>query len=306
MDLPAETYAEMQADVEAIERDGALYEEFNFSGRGEAIDFIEFNVIERIKGLLPTREQSKELTALEQYAEAVKKRLEEIDENLFQKLRADIRSGDCRGAELKRRIVKYVGCDSTERGWDDIGYDSLDAFISGLLLVKGAPGEAREKEREPEMVFYQPTPARIVLELIERASLKEEDVFYDVGSGLGQVCILVNLLSGARTKGVEFEPAYCDYARRCAGELNLSQVEFINVDARETDYSDGTVFFMYTPFEGRLLQEVLEKLKDASRKRRIRVCTYGPCTLQVSRQDWLKCVDQDDNHVHKLAMFESV
>jgi len=295
---------EIQSEIEAIARGEALYEEANFNDRVEAIDFIEFNIIERIEGLLLTEDQVQELAALKQYAEMVKNQLEETNKNLFQKLRANIRSGLCTGAELRRQLAEYAGCNSTEIGQDDIGYDSLDAFLSGLLLIEGTPGET--KERQPEMVFYQPTPARIVLELIERASLKKEDVFYDVGSGLGHVSMLVDLLSGVRAKGVEFEPAYCDYARQCAKELNLSRVEFINADAREVDYSDGTVFFMYTPFEGRLLQEVLEKLKCESRKRKIRVCTYGPCTLQVSRQSWLKRVDQNGNSVHKLAVFESI
>jgi hypothetical protein len=295
---------EIQAEIELIAKSEALYEEANFNDRVEAIDFIEFNIIERIEGLLLTEDQVQELAALKQYAGMVKNQLEETNKNLFQKLRANIRSGRCTGAELRRQLAEYAGCNSTERGQDDICYDSLDVFFSSLLLIEGTPGET--KERQPEMVFYQPTPARIVLELIEKASLKKEDVFYDVGSGLGQVSMLVNLLSGVRAKGVEFEPAYCDYARRCAKELNLSRVEFINADAREVDYSDGTVFFMYTPFEGKLLQEVLERLKGESRRRKIRVCTYGPCTLQVSRQSWLKCVDQNGNSVHELAVFESV
>ena len=66
------------------------------------------------------------------------------------------------------------------------------------------------------MVFYQPTPGRIIFELVERAALQKHDTFYDLGSGLGQVVILVSLLSGARAKGIEFDPAYCEYARRCA------------------------------------------------------------------------------------------
>jgi hypothetical protein len=295
---------EIKLQIELIAKSEALYEEANFNDRVEAIEFIEFNIIERIEGLLLTEDQVQELAALKQHAGVVKNRLEEINKNLFQKLRADIRSGRYTGAELRRQLAEYAGGNSTERGQDDLGYDSLDAFLSGLLLIEGTPGETIE--RQPEMVSYQPTPARIVLELIESANLKKEDVFYDVGSGLGQVSMLVNLLSGVRAKGVEFEPAYCDYARQCAKALNLSRVEFINADAREVDYSDGTVFFMYTPFEGRLLQEVLEKLKGESRKRKIRVCTYGPCTLQVSRQSWLKRVDQNGNSVHELAVFESV
>jgi precorrin-6B methylase 2 len=140
---------------------------------------------------------------------------------------------------------------------------------------------------------------------VERADFRQGDVFYDIGSGLGQVSILVHLLSGVQAKGVEVEPAYCDYARRCARGLNLSQVEFINVDAREADYSDGTVFFLYTPFEGKMLEQVLERLKNESRTRRIRLYTYGPCTLQVTRQRWLERVDQNGNQVHRLAIFRT-
>ena len=296
---------EIQSDVEVIENNSALYEETNFDSRVKAIDSIEFNVIDRIEGLLLATSQPEELTTLKQYAERVKSQLEEIDDNLFQRLRADIRVGVCAGTALTGQIDKYIGCDSREGGQqDDMGYDSLDVFINGLLLINAGPIET--KDREPEMVYYQPTPARIILELVEKANLTGKDVFYDLGSGLGQVPILVNLLSGAKAKGVEFEPAYCDYARVCAAELNLSRVEFINVDARKADYSDGTVFFMYTPFEGRLLQEVLEKLRGESRRRVIRLFTYGPCTRQVSQQSWLKCVDQNRNHIYKLGVFKSL
>jgi len=155
------------------------------------------------------------------------------------------------------------------------------------------------------MVFYQPTPARIVLQLVDRAGFLQHDVFYDIGSGLGQVSILVHLLSGIRAKGVEFEPTYCDYARRCARGLNLPEVQFINADAREADYSDGTIFFMYSPFEGRMLERVLERLRHESAKRSIRLCTYGPCTQQVNRQSWLECLDDNGIRVDRLAMYRT-
>jgi hypothetical protein len=296
---------EIQSDIEAIERSSALSEEINFGSRVEAIDYIEFNIIDRIEGLLQTMNQPEELTRLQQHAERVKNQLEEIDDNLFQRLRADIRGGVYPGAALKGLIDKYVGCDARGgRQQDEIGYDNLDVFINGLLLIQTGPVET--KDREPEMVYYQQTPARIILELVEKACLTRKDVFYDLGSGLGQVPILVNLLSGATAKGLDFEPAYCSYARRCAAELNLSRVEFVNVDARKADYSDGTVFFMYSPFKGRLLEAVLEKLQRESRGRMIRLFTYGPCTPKVSRQSWLKCVDQSGAYPYKLGVFRSL
>jgi hypothetical protein len=296
---------EIQSDIEAIEKNVALYEETNFDSRAEAIDYIEFNVIDRIEGLLQPINPPAELLPLKKYAERVKRQLEDIDDTLFQRLRAHIRMGGCTGTALKGLIDEYVGRDSSgSRQQDELGYDSLDVFINGLLLSQAVPVET--KVREPEMVYYQQTPTRIIFELVEKAHLTGEDVFYNLGSGLGQVPILVNLLSGAPAKGIEFEPAYCDYASVCAADLNLSWVEFINADARTADYSKGTVFFMYTPFEGRVLQEVLEKLRGESRKRRIRLFTYGPCTPQVSRQSWLKCVDQNGDHLYKLGVFSSL
>ena len=185
----------------------------------------------------------------------------------------------------------------------DDGYDDLDALVNGLLLAEVPPeGPSR---RDPEMLFYQPTPARIVLEMVERADFRQQDVFYDIGSGLGQVSILVHLFTGVRATGVEVEPEYCDYARRCARGLNLSRVRFVNADAREADYSDGTIFFLYTPFTGRMLQQVLERLGHESEKRRIRLCTYGPCTPHVAGQTWLERLDQNGNQVDKLAMFRT-
>jgi len=108
---------------------------------------------------------------------------------LFQRLRADIRRGGYTGTALKGLIDEYVGRDSSvSRHQDELGYDSLDVFINGLLLIQAVPSET--KAREPEMVYYQQTPARIIFELVEKAQLTREDVFYDVGSGLGQVPIL--------------------------------------------------------------------------------------------------------------------
>jgi SAM-dependent methyltransferase len=301
---PLRVIDEIQADLEAIENNVGLYEETNFEGRVEAIEFIEINITDRIEGLLQTIQPLENLIPLQQAAERVKRHLEAVDETLFQRLRADIRRGDCTGTALKRLIDDYVGSAASGRQDEEPGYDNLDLFINGLLLSRPVPPET--KAREAEMVYYQPTPARIIMELVEQAQLTQEDVFYDVGSGLGQVSILVHLLSGATAKGIEFEPAYCDYARACAADLNLSRVAFINADARTADYTAGSVFFMYTPFEGSILQEVLATLREESRRRRISLFTYGPCTPQVARQSWLRRIDPHGDHLYKLGVFSTI
>ncbi|OUJ71397.1 hypothetical protein [Hymenobacter crusticola] len=295
----------IQADLEAIERNATLYQELNFNNRVEVLDTLEFHVFDRITGLLQASNFPTELLLLQQRAEAVKRQLEAIDATLFQRLREDIQMGHCRGASLLALINTYVGRGAGgEQAQAEIGYDNLDVFTNGLFPDLAFPSETQE--REPEMVFYQKTPARIIFELVEKAQLTSADVLYDLGSGLGHVPILVNLLSGAATKGVEVEPAYCAYASACAAELNLPRVTFIQADARTADYSDGTVFFLYTPFAGRMLQQVLDRLRAEAQGRSIRLFTYGPCTLHLAQQDWLQCVDPAAIDLYKLAEFRSV
>jgi hypothetical protein len=145
----------------------------------------------------------------------------------------------------------------------------------------------------------------VALDLVDRIDPGARDVFYDLGSGLGHIVFLVHLLTGITCKGIEFEPVFCDYARRCAARLGLPRVSFLNVDARDADYSGGTIFFMFTPFIGTMLQEVLDRLRDEAQKRAVRVCTYGSCTFAAAAQPWLRSVDAEADHEFRLTVFSS-
>ncbi|WP_183561932.1 hypothetical protein [Mucilaginibacter sp. SP1R1] len=296
---------EVESYISAMEKSALLYEERNFDERIEAIDFIEFQLIGQIEYLLQKDHQSAGLLSLKGRADNVKCVLEAVDISLFKQLRENIRTGGQRGTQFKSLVKKYVGFnleDNEHQG--EPGYDNLDIFINGLFPFPFMPEQT--KNLEPGMVYYQKTPARIVFELVEKSQFNKDDVFFDLGSGLGQVAILVNLLAGIRTRGVEFEPAFCNYANDCAAELNITNVAFINADARQTYYSEGTIFFMYTPFTGQILQDVLEILRAESLHRKIKIITYGPCTAQVALQSWLHFAAPQDTHIYKLGFFTSL
>jgi len=302
---PAEKgISEIQSYIGEIEKTSALFEEKNFDQRIEVIDFISFHIIDQIEELLGKTAHPNELILLKYRAEKVKSELEEIDIRLFQRLQANIRTGGYSGKEFKKLINEYVDFNVDDnQQQEEPGYDNLDIFINGLTLFQTVPEPT--KNLEPEMVYYQKTPARIVFELAERSHFTKEDVFVDLGSGLGQVTILINLLAGITARGIEFEPAFCDYAGDCAANLSLSNVTFINADARKADYSEGTVFFMFTPFRGEILQEVLEMLRKESLRRKIKIITYGPCTPLVAFQNWLNFATPGGNDLYRLGFFSS-
>ena len=297
-------YNEILYDIETIENNEKLYQEKNFDIRSQTIDYIEFYIIDRIDALISSMKSFDQLNFLKQNAKKIKCSLEEIDFNMFQQLRSKISQEGCRGKLLMDLFEKYLDEDiNTFQKKDIIGYDSLDIFLNGLLFRQNHPVET--KEREPEMVYYQKTPARFILELIRKAEFKPQDVFFDLGSGLGQVVILVNLLSAVISKGIEFEPAFCNYARTCAADLNLNQVDFLNEDARYADYSLGTHFFMYTPFEGKILQDTLQNLKGEAKKRKLKIFTFGSCTPEVAQVDWLEKRFEIQNSDQELGEFLS-
>lgn len=294
------TLSEIELHIENIKSNSSLFHEKNFDARIDAIDFLEFHILDQINTLRNTEPDQDRLAELYRHAEKIKSQLEEIDNRLFSRLQQEIKQKKCRGNAFETIVKEYVNFENN-KGQDEEGYDNLDIFINRLLSLQNIPEQSRPLE--PEMVFYQKTPARIIFELAKNAGFTKDDVFFDIGSGLGQVTMLMNLLTGVQTVGVEFDPAFCKYSKECAAMIGLQDVAFINADAREANYSAGTVFFMYTPFRGKMLEDVLDVLRKESLKRKIRIVTYGPCTPEVAAQDWLHSVS---GSVHTLRHAEFI
>mgnify|MGYP001319047263 FL=1 len=288
--VPAEA---LERTIDALARRGALFAEGNFALRAACLDFIELHLLGRPDAPPPLRARAERLRA----------ELERLDRRLLARLRAAIRAGPLCGAAFRRLIRPYLPRGPRRRPRRGAGYDDLDLLVNGLLHPLGAPGAP--ETRHPEQAGYQPTPARVIFELAARARPGPDDVFYDLGSGLGNVVLLVHLLSGAPARGVELEAAYCDHAAAAARALNLGRAAFIRAYARAVDCADGSIFFMYTPCRGRMLQELLDNLRRAARGRSVRLFTYGPCTPEVVRQGWLAYEGRRAPSAERLAAFRS-
>jgi hypothetical protein len=226
-------------------------------------------------------------------ADGFRFQLEAANETLFAVARAEL-TGQGTSYALRRWLMGRPNCTA------GVGFDSLDEIVSGVLRFS-EPGAVSPLEC-PEMVPYQPTPARHVVELIAALKLSSDDVLVDLGSGLGHVPLLVSILTGSRAVGVEFEPAYVACARECARRLRLSRVGFIAGDARGTDLSKGTVFYLFSPFRGSVLNDMLGRLRGESMRRPIRICSLGPCTRVLQAEPWLKAAGRTTPE--RISVFE--
>ncbi|MEI7037836.1 methyltransferase domain-containing protein [Fulvimonas yonginensis] len=210
--------------------------------------------------------------------QALWRRLDRADAALHRRLRAAVRAG------AGPRLLEHWRAE-TEAPPGGEGYDALDELVAGVLRSPD-PGEV--PALPPEMVFYQPTPARHVLDMLLRLNLHAGDVLVDLGAGLGHVPLLAAACTAARAVGIEIAPAYVASARSAARALGLDRAHFLAQDARAADLSTGTVFFLYTPFRGTVLRAMLDALRAEAAHRNLRLCSFGPCTLALADEPWLR------------------
>jgi hypothetical protein len=267
--------------LETLERDDALAGSQHLRERIEALD--------RLDALMAGEGD------LAERALAIRHKLEAANAAECEAIRHAIRQGHGREA-----LLRWWRAGDAVASVPGDAYDWLDEVVAGVLPFD-APAEA--EALPPEMVFYQPTPARHVFELLDRLQLGGHDMLVDLGSGLGHVPLLAAICSDTRGMGIEIEHAYVQSARTCAQELRLANACFVQGDARDVDFSGGSVFYLYTPFTGTILRKVLDALRREAGRRAFRVCSFGPCTHVLAEEPWLKC--DESPGADRVAIFHT-
>jgi precorrin-6B methylase 2 len=278
-----EDEGEAESALRALAEESALRIEGNFLARSEARDRLESGILPRLEGRDAGSGSESARAGWRSQADALVALWDGLDEALFRRLRTALRAAADPGAAFREMLETFVPRPACGLAAGP-GYDARDAFLNGLLHPDPMPEPVRPLEAD--MVPFQKTPFRAIEALLGRAGLGPADVFCDVGSGLGQIPIVVHLLSGARAWGCEREPAYVAYARACADALGLSAVAFAEADARAADYAAATALFLYTPFRRAMLDEVLERMRRQCRPG-ARIFAYGPCLPEMARKPWL-------------------
>jgi predicted RNA methylase len=281
------------------------------SGRSDAVGFIERNrAIDELEAhLVELTRLNHDEAADQRTAEiaarvvTLRDRLQHINDSMVQRLRERIADATISRRELRTTFQEYVSRVRPDER-DDVKYDDLDVLIAAILSTDQAADDGT-MELDPEMVPYQPTPARLILTLIQKIRPTEHDVFVDVGSGLGTVPTLVALLTGARAVGIEWHPSHYAHAQRSVRDLNLSSVSFIQQDARDADFSAGTIFYMFTPFKGTMLRTVLRRLDSEGRRRAIRLCVHGPLLREAIHEFSSFSIENARGRDDFIAVFQS-
>ena len=288
----------IRADLIALLADQTLFDETNLLARNEAIIFIKYT-----GDVLSVPGHAGQLDPLYRRALSLQDKITAANDTLYHQLRDQLQNGDYTRQSLRDLFDKFTDYTPKTPGGAGYEYDSLDVLLEEVLFPGSTPSESWP--REAGMIRYEVTPARVVLELIDNLRFTTQDIFIDIGSGLGLVAMLVNMLTGVRTVGVEYDPAYCSYAQNRAEALNLKDISFIQADARLVDLNAGTIFYLFTPFVNEVFDAVLERLRYTAIRHQIYICSYGTITYDLIKLPWLQIRDPAMEHDFRLAIFTS-
>lgn len=164
------------------------------------------------------------------------------------------------------------------------------------------------REQYPDEKFWEGgirwTPYKLVRTMVRELNMNDSDVLYDLGSGFGRVPIYTSLATSAQCKGIEIVPQRVAESIAVKNNFGADNLEFIQGNVLEQDYSDGTVFFLFNPFAHQTLEAVNEKLRQLAQTKKIKVVSLGPSTSFFDHQDWLKPTESNE-HPWGLTIYES-
>ena len=152
-----------------------------------------------------------------------------------------------------------------EREFRKIRYQSL--IVDDARRAAGRDGDR-------ELTYGTTTPRLATRILLDILRVEPEDVFYDLGCGLGAPT-LVAALYCKRATGIDILPIL-DHPRGAARKLGLRNAKFISGDFRAQDFRDGTAFYSYsTCFSAQTRAALAEKLCETRPGTRIATVTHA-------------------------------
>jgi SAM-dependent methyltransferase len=136
----------------------------------------------------------------------------------------------------------------------------------------------------PDRNSYAPTPWGLLGQMLPADEVSEEDVFLDLGCGMGRIVLEAALrYPFARVEGVELAPRLAAIARevlrRNQHRLRCRGWKIVTSDVLDYCVADDvTIAYLYDPFTGPIFDAAIERLEASveRRPRRLRVVYVVP------------------------------
>ncbi len=186
---------------------------------------------------------------------------------------------------LRHRDIRNRIANPVDEYWDR----KLGVRTFGWHAGTGVPGGV------DAYLPFVPSAYRDIFQYLRAASIGPEDVFVDLGSGLGRTVFAASWLGAKRAVGVELIEALTEgaEANRKRSTLKDHDIEFICANALEFAEPGMTILYMFHPFGEAVLEQVLANIKAtrnaAAGAKPLRIVYANPCYENaLERAGWLR------------------
>lgn len=185
---------------------------------------------------------------------------------------------------FKNDLERLIEIDITKEPF----YWLSDKYFDIVLWLYHNFEDTTNIDNKKEMLGYQPTPIKVIQQILKNMPLWSDDIFYDIWSWFWRTGFFCEIYSWLQNKSVEYNERHCSFWNWIINRLKLKKSDIINKDAKEVDYSDGTIFYIFNSFVGDLFDNVMHKLEHVAKQKKIIIC--GFYTPKINESDWLKCI----------------
>lgn len=152
--------------------------------------------------------------------------------------------------------------------------DEVYTDINGFSIDQSERKNIEDQGGNPTYgeITYQSTR-----DLIQQLDLGKDDVFFDLGCGVGKVCCQVALTTPARAVGIELSHTRCTLAQKTKQCLidkkacaNNTKLEFYEQNILDAHLEPATVIFACsTCFSDQLMQALTQKFETLPKLKRV-------------------------------------
>ena len=156
-------------------------------------------------------------------------------------------------------------------------------------------GEATIDAKHSDNHRYGTIGYRHIRRILQVLDPGPEDVFYDIGCGMGRVLCVAAQRPLRQCVGIELMETLCQAAQRNAASLRgrKAPIRLRCEDAARADLADGTIYFMFNPFGPETLRDTLERIRGSLQRnpRAVKIVYYSAKHRSVvERMEWLNKV----------------
>lgn len=167
----------------------------------------------------------------------------------------------------------------------------------GIHTFGHRPGSGRQGDAE-WYLHYAPTPYRDLFRVMRAASLGANDIFTDLGAGMGRAVFAASWLGARRAIGIELLPDLAAIAEqnRRNSRLRDRDIVFRAANALDESLLGTTLLYMFHPFGEQVMERVLAQARraraDAGVSQPLRIIYVNPvCEDVLAASGWLRQVD---------------